>query len=261
MFNNLYDEASQDSNKTFAQTVGQARDTAGRLLLRAVEFAPVGDLSYKEMALSFLKADMVDNGGANVEMLIDVFSQRKLITEEDLAEFVTHEESLPQLKATRGLEKKEKAEEFLEEHRAELGLPKDVKFEFQSAHKNESGEKFVLYKTSRDASLDDPIYGVNEGGKVRVQGGHLLAFDKSGNLIANNYDAVTDRELEDVKNNLKTAILENAVADGVDADHKRGKNHVPRLHLSVTNDGTGPVVQRARVVYCGTCGEGGCKGH
>ncbi len=251
IFTKIHAKVNDAADLTFGESVGVARDVAGRMLLRAVEFSPVGDVSYREVALAFLKADMIDNGGANAELLIETFMDRKIITEEDLTEFAQREESLPDVKFTRGIDKKEKAEEFLKANREKLGLPKDVKFEFENSYKNESGERFIQYKTSRDSMLDDPVYGVNEGSKVRVLGGHLLAFDKTGNLIANNYDEVTDRELEDVKNNLKTAILSGAVAEGPDVDHKRGKNHVPRLHIQVTNDGSGPVVGRAPVLYCG----------
>jgi len=251
IFTKLHAKVSDAADLTFTESVGVARDVAGRMLLRAVEFSPVGDLSYREMALAFLKADMIDNGGANAELLIETFQGRKILTDEDLAEFVEKEEKLPEVRWTRGLDKKENAEKFLDANREKLGLPKDVKFEFHTAFKNESGERFVQYKTSRDSNLDDPVYGTHEGSKVRVLGGHQLVFDKEGVLIANNYDEVTDRELEDVKNNLKTAILMGAVAEGADVDHKRGKNHVPRLHIQVTNDGSGPVVGRAPVIFCG----------
>lgn len=246
LFRKLYESASESGDKSFKESVSIARDQAGRLLLRSLEFSPVGDPSYRDVALAFFKADQIDNGGAARETLEEVFLGRKIVTPEDLEAFDARE--LPQIRLRKSAMEKEGAARFLGEHRQELGLPEGVEFEFLSSHENRAGERHIQFKTHRDAMLDEPDFGMHEGSKLRAEGGLHLAFDAGGKLIASDYDEVTDRELQDIKDHLKVAIAQERLASREDSEGKADLRN-PMLLVDVFTDGGSRVLQRSSIIY------------
>ncbi|MFN8610945.1 MAG: hypothetical protein U0931_25615 [Vulcanimicrobiota bacterium] len=191
----FYNQASSQPGADFAASVAEARDKVGKLLLRAVEMGPVGDISYREAAMAFLRADQIDNQGANQETLSKVFVDRKIIRPED-AEAVANEE-VPELKWSNKLESADTALDWLNDHREALGLPAELEFEFDKVRTNETGERFVQFSSSRDQLLEGPGFGDYEGSQIRAHGGVLLGFDGEGQLFTFNHDEITDREMED----------------------------------------------------------------
>ncbi|GMU56540.1 MAG: hypothetical protein AMXMBFR33_56860 [Candidatus Xenobia bacterium] len=262
----LYSVTSSDTSRSFADALGEARDMAGMLLMRGTEFAPVGEPTYREVALAMLKADQVDFDGALRPLLESVFVGRKIISQADLEAFDKHEAALPKLTLDRAaIESEEAALEFLDNHRDELKLGKDLPFEFDQAHTNNRGETFVLYKYYQDVDLEGPDYGVMEGARARMNGGLVLAFDAEGKLFASNHDKVTEREIEEVKNHLKSAVsAEMLVASGLtprsdsasarcepgDRTCKHGKFASQYLQLNVVSEGGKPVLRRSPIVTC-----------
>ncbi len=256
---------SSDASKTFAESLSEARDMAGTLLFRGTEFAPVGEPTYKEIALAMLKADQVDFGGALRPLLENVFVGRKLLTDADLAAFDQHEQSLPKLTLTRGAaDTKEAAMTFLDNNRETLGLDKTLPFEFEQAHTNNRGETFMLYKYHQDVDLDSPDFGLMEGARARMNGGLVMAFDAEGNLVASNHDKVTEREIQDVKDHLKSAVsADMLVAPGMSQNgnvaHEckdgcgcgsLGKFSSGYLQLNIVGEGGTPVLRRSPIVTC-----------
>lgn len=248
-----------DTSKGFADSLAEARDMAGTLLFRGTEFAPVGEPTYREIALAFLKADQVDFGGALRPLLESVFVGRKLLSEEDLANFDKHEAALPQLSLTRGAaESEEAAMTFLDQNRETLKLDKSLPFEFDRVHTNNRGETIMLYKYHQDVDLDGPDYGVMEGSRARMNGGLMMAFDADGKLIASNHDKVTEREIQDVKDHLKSASAAGMlIAPGMSPtngnghhDHDHDKFSSKYLQLNVVGDGGTPVLRRSPIVTC-----------
>lgn len=194
LFLAFYNQASAQ-NSDFAAAVAEARDKAGSLLLRAVEMGPVGDISYREAAMAFLRADGIDNEGANQEAIAKVFTERKIIRPEDVQ--LVAEETVPEAKWSAKLEDAGTAVEWLNDHREALGLPSDVEFEFDKIRTTEAGERFVQFSSSRDQLLNGPGFGDYEGSQIRAHGGVLLGFDADGQLFTFNHDEITDREMED----------------------------------------------------------------
>jgi hypothetical protein len=194
LFLAFYNQAGAQSTD-FATAVAEARDKAGSLLLRAVEMGPVGDISYREAAMAFLRADNIDNGGANQETIAKVFCDRKIIRPEDVK--LVAEEQVPDLKWSPKLEKPAEALEWLNDHREALGLPPNVEFDFDKLRTTEAGERFVQFSSARDQLLNGPGFGDYEGSQIRAHGGVLLGFDADGQLFTFNHDEITDREMED----------------------------------------------------------------
>ncbi|MCA9779086.1 MAG: M36 family metallopeptidase [Candidatus Eremiobacteraeota bacterium] len=261
LFQKVYDKASADPDLTFHQAVAQARDTMGHLLFRATELAPVGNPAYPEMAMAFLQADIIDNGGENAGEIAEVFAQRNILHPETTEALVASTMGeVPYVKLRKSATEEKGADKFLEDKREKLGLPAGQEFEFVNAYKNDRGETYINYATKRLGKLDDPDFGTNEGSRFEGTGGLTLLFDESGKLKAKTYDPVTDREM----NNIKDFIRERSLAgqfvayDGSMAGHNHvdkcddgcGHNHSQSLMFTINNDGNGPVLGKAPIVFC-----------
>ncbi len=259
MFNGIYEEANSSPDVSFKEAVVQARDTAGKLLFKAIDLSPVGDVSYKEMALAFMKADIIENDGANMSAIGTAFVGRKILTEEDLAGFAAAEttKEIPNLRFSEKLTSAEGAEKFLDKNREKLGLPDSAKFEFQSVRTTDEGQKLVTFTTHRDQLMEGKEWGLYEGAKLRAHGGLQLVFGAKGVLEDTQYDPVTDDELEDSSLNFRRNLGIGGIVDGSlpSGAPKDGEEKLPRLHIQTLSEGNSRVIQRAPVVYC-THGEG-----
>ncbi|MEW6277551.1 MAG: hypothetical protein AB1758_02930 [Candidatus Eremiobacterota bacterium] len=258
----LHDAVGSEASVPFAEAISGARDIAGSLLFRGMEFAPVGEPTYREVALAMLKADQVDFGGQLRPLLEQVFTRRKILSEDDLRAFDAREEKLPELQMEPSVTQKEGAMAFLNAHREKLQLSENLPFEFVSSHVTNRGETFVLYKYHQDISLEGQDYGIMEGARARMNGGLVLAFDAEGKLFAANHDDITEREIEDVKDHLKTALGagmlsaqgiqpgsgNSACRPGQPCSH--GKFASNYMQLNVIGEGAGRVLRRAPMLTC-----------
>lgn len=248
LINKIYDVVASDPDASFTSSIGTARDMAGQLLFRAVELGPIGNPSYPEMAKAFLQADAIDNQGALRPLIERVFEDRKILSAKDIQEFDAQAQAMPNIKLTAKATKAEGAQEFLAAKRDALGLPKDVEFNFDKTYTNKNGETFLLFTTRREGVLDSADFGTNEGSKYEGIGGLVLGFDSKKKLFVNNYDAVTDREMSDIKTNVRSLSMAGSliVGDGspqdVDARDK--------VHVNIVNDGNGPILRKSGVLYC-----------
>lgn len=265
VFNGIYEQANSSPDVSFKEAVVQARDTTGRLLFKAIDMSPVGDVSYKEMALAFIKADVVENGGANMSAISAAFVTRKILTEEDLAAFAETETSkeIPNLRFSDKMNTAEGAEKFIEKNREKLGLPESAQFEFQAVRTTEEGQRLVTFTTHRDQQMEGKDWGLYEGAKLRAHGGLQLVFGAKGQLEDAQYDPVTDDELEDSALNFKRNLGVGGISDGsMPSQVKEGDEKLPRIHVQTLSEGTSRVIQRAPVVYCthgGGCDCGGAQ--
>ncbi|MBS2038315.1 hypothetical protein JST97_25250 [bacterium] len=232
----FYNQASAQPGVDFAVAVAEARDKVGSLLLRAVEMGPVGDISYREAAMAFLRADLQDNEGANQATLSKIFTDRKIIRPED-AQAVANEE-VPELKWSNKLEEADSALEWLNDHRESLGLPADLEFEFEKVRTNEAGERFVQFSSSRDQLLEGPGFGDYEGSQIRAHGGVLLGFDAEGQLFTYNHDEITDREMEDTTAFFQANNAAGQIMRATGEGQSWTKKSMPKLQVeSVMVDG------------------------
>lgn len=230
--------AAVEPGRDFASTVADARDKVGKLLYRAVEMGPVGDMTAREAAMAFLRADLVDNGGDNVETLKRVFLERKMLRPEDAEAVVEAQRNLPDVRLDQRLEDRASATEWLNENASSLGLPEGVEWEWDRVRTNDRGEKFVTFTTSRSRILQGPDFGDYEGSQIQSMGGVLLGFDADGQLFTHQYDEVSDRELEDITNFFRQGVQMGNIARATGQPESFGKSHRPRLQVeSVTVNG------------------------
>ena len=244
LFNRFYDEEMAKPNASFQQAVGAARDRVGQLLLRSVEMGPVGDTSFREAAVAFVRADLVDNDGANWDALVDVFSQRKILRSEDFEAVTKAQENLPEISWSEDLAEKDKAEAWLDANREALGLPADVPFEFDRIRTTNSGERFVTFTTSRKKGLEGASFGDYEGAQIRLMGGVLLGFNGEGELITHQYDGVSDRELEDTLLFFEGSLALGQIRDRGEVDSFKGKKP-PRMQIQSVVENGNRVLRRA----------------
>lgn len=249
LFGSLYNEASKDPNVSFVDAVSAARDAAGSLLMRAVDLAPVGNPHYPEMAEAFMQADALDNDGALRPFIEAAFRNRGILNDANVESYEARMQSTPQVSLKgASLKDAKSAEKFLAANRKALGLPKDVEFAFENTYKTDKGETFVMFSTKREGVLDHPDFGTNEGSKYEGVGGLVLAFDKEKNLIVNNYDEVSDREMGEIKNNVRglslagNLVMGNGSPTDVDVRNK--------VHVQVVNSGSGPILRKSGILYC-----------
>lgn len=267
LFQKVYDKASADPDATFHQAVAQARDTMGHLLFRATELAPVGNPAYPEMAMAFLQADIIDNGGENAGEIAEVFAQRNILHPETTEQLVANAMGeVPYVRLRKSATEEKGALKFLEDKREKLELPKGQEFDFVNAYKNDRGETYINYATKRLGKLDDPDFGTNEGARFEGTGGLTLLFDESGKLMSKTFDPVTDREMSNIKNFIRERSLAGQFVayDGNMAGHNHvdkcddgcNHSHSRSLLFTVNNDGNGPVLGKAPIVFCdGGAGE------
>lgn len=247
VFQGIYEDSASDPARSFNKAVSTARDAAGKLLFRATDLSPVGNPSYPEMAVAFLKADALDNNGKYRPILEQAFRDRGLLTDQSVAEFDQSMKDLPEIELKPEALKSEKgAEKFLRGVAKKLKLPEGTKFEFVNQRTTDAGETFLTFKTHRDEILDDPDFGMHEGSKFRGVGGLALLFGADNKLKAATLDEVTNREMDNIRDYLRTAIQGGYMVTG----DGNGHSEHGKLHVEVFNDGSGPVLRRAPVLYC-----------
>lgn len=251
VFSAVYGDVAKDGTKPFKQAVTEARDIAGKLLYRGVEFGPVGDPSYKNIALAFIKADQIDNGGKYRPLLEKVFTDRRILTADDLAAYDRHEASLPTtVKLTPDdLQSPQAAQAFLASHAKDLGVPEGTDLELMDVHGNDKGETFMLGGFAKDVALDGPEFGTLDGSKMRTVGGLTLAFDKDGKVIADSFQDVTPRDVEDIKDHLKVAINSGALGVGGADTNPSANDGTPKIYVSQSQGADGPVIQRSPIIW------------
>lgn len=248
LFLAAYTAASANPESNFQSAVAEARDQVGRLLFRAVEMGPVGDISYREAAMAFLRADLVDNGGKNQDMIKKAFLDRKILRAEDADLVKKAQEDLPSLRWNQQLADKETALEWFEANREKLGLPDDVEFEFDRLRTTQKGERFVAFSTHRDRLLEGPSFGDYEGSQIRGRGGVLLGFNEEGKLITFQYDEVSDRELEDTVAFFHTSLDRQQVMRANGEGQSLSKKAPPKLQVESVMENGHRILRRGGVI-------------
>ncbi len=248
LFNGVYNAVSADPDLSFSDSVAAARDAVGQLLFRATELAPIGNPAYPEMAEAFLQADAIDNDGALRPFIEEAFRGRNILTDKNVENFDAKMASVPNVKLRKSALEATGAMDFLADKREALNLPEGVSFEFNKSYKNDKGETFLTYTTTRQGDLDDSDFGTNEGSKYEGVGGLVLAFDDKGKMFANNYDEVSDREMNDIKDQVRSLSLAGNLIMGEGDAHNHGAREA--IHVQTVNTASGPVLRKSGVLYC-----------
>ena len=240
--------ALSDSKRPFQESLKMAREVAGALVFRAVELGPVGEPSFREMALSMMTADAVDFHGQFRPVLEAVFQSRGILRPEDIEAFDQQRAELPELKLAGPVEGKKAAESFLKANRKNLGVP-ERPYEFLEQRKNESGETILLYKFEREFPIEGADFGTLEGSKGQMTGGLTLAFGDDGALKSLCVDDITDRDIEDVRYHLKRAVGEGMLVSQGGNGGMDPQTALESLHLAKVSTPNGFVLRRSPEIW------------
>ena len=210
----------EDSSKTFVDALKGARDTLGQLMMRSLEFAPLGKTNYKEAAIAMLKADAVDFGGQHMKELVEVFSSRDILTSDDADKFATDLGLTKQIKKAGKFTlpadfnpspeaKDNSGKQFLEKQGRLLGLTTEEigQLKYEGCLTNTKGEHILQYSESQRITLTEPEWGAQyQGNSFDINGGLVLVFDKDGDLVTFNRDAISDDNVAEAKSYLKKML-------------------------------------------------------
>lgn len=210
----------EDPSKTFVDAVKTARDTLGQLTMRSLEFSPLGKTGYKEAAIAMLKADAIDFDGQHMKELLGVFSSRDILTQDDMDKFATDLGLTGQIKKADKFKlpagfnpaadaKTNGGQQFLEKQGPLLGLtPEEIShLKYERTLTNDRGERILHFSESQKVTLTEAEWGASyQGNSFEINGGLLLAFDKEGDLVTFNRDAITEDNVADAKHYLKKMI-------------------------------------------------------
>jgi hypothetical protein len=263
----LVHDETEDSQKPFVEAVRSARDTLGQLLMRSVEFAPLGKITYRDAAISMLKADMVDNKASHLKELLAVFTSRNILSGDDAEQFMMEVATTKLMSKAISLPDKfdpKDAKAFLADNAEVLDLsPEDLKdLKFDKMVTNDRGEKILQYGSEKRFELSEPAWGAQyQGSSFKLHGGLLLAFDKDNKLIVVTRDPITDDNVDDAKLFLRKMIdfqknppiIVKGGGAGEDEDVKGKDPHLDYMLASTRQpvEVVNGEVRRTGILYCG----------
>ncbi|MEW5821165.1 MAG: hypothetical protein AB1782_13310, partial [Cyanobacteriota bacterium] len=195
----MYEKAKKaDTFDDQKMALMEARDTFAKTFARALDFSPAGELDFKDMALSMIKADIIDNKGANREILEKVFKDREILKDKDIEYFNQELGRLPQLELPSTINTTAEVLQFVNENKTKFHVPEDVDLKPYEAYINSKGEKHIVLTYDNYVLLQGEQFGRYQGQAVNVAGSVHLAFDQDGKLIANTVKKITPTVKEDV---------------------------------------------------------------
>lgn len=225
----IYEYVRQGDDIKPRIAIHKARDIAGHLLMYAVELGPVGELTFSDMARAFLTADVLLNDGEHLDLLIDIFAQRKILSESDARTHLERRRQLPEITLPDHVDSSLDSGIFLAEVVAPaLNLP-DVEFTPMNAQTNQRGYTFFTYFTTEEITLRGTEYKQFNGSRLEVFGGLTLAFDPDGHLVSVEYRPVNDEDIRQIR--LLTTEL---VKYGMVAEQENGNGLIRAEYTSPT---------------------------
>lgn len=97
LFLTVYDQLSPRGGDS-ERALSKAGTTMGVFLTRAADYVPENEVTLEDVAKAYLKVDKEFHGGRYREMLVGEFLRRELFDADSLSEWLTHEETLPELR-------------------------------------------------------------------------------------------------------------------------------------------------------------------
>jgi len=245
----------------YGMSAGDALYQAGHVMadveMRALEFAPVGDMRFSEMALACLKAVKTDFGesgiGADYRKVIEqAFLNRNILTQDEIQAWNQKENALPQISLDASVKDGASVQSWLQKNAPVLSQfnPKLTnvlpKLQFQNLYTNRLGETFLNFTYKETVAFQDSDFNTPElasyksqfsGTNFDVWGGLTIGFDASGKLFALTYDDIPQTEISDDKAYLLMLISQGLIqgASGV-ASHLKWKpgSHYTSIHIRGT---------------------------
>jgi len=178
----------------------KARDLIGQLLMMAVEAGPVGEMTFDDIARTFLSMDDVLYQGQNNEIIKHVFAERGILSESDADAHIDYVHNLPVLRLPSSINSWLASAQFLEnEVLPALGINAIDELTPLSTHRNADGNVFMTYFSSRNIRLQGEQYGKFAGTRVDILGGLTLMFDADDRLRNVCYRPVTDEDIRQIR--------------------------------------------------------------
>lgn len=222
----------------------KARDTLGSMLTLAIELAPVGEMTFADMARAFLTADRVAHKGEFAAILTDVFIERGILTAEEVQEHAQAEQALPDVRLPKVLNNALASAQFLEAVvLPALGIAPSEELMPLGTHRNADGYAFLTYYSVRSTELNDSIYRNFDGAVIDLFGGLTLGFDPQDRLCSVVYRPVTDEDVRQVRIVIAELIRYNRVATSLYLAHEAPSPSPKGLYVRPL-----PQVESARIV-------------
>jgi hypothetical protein len=188
----------------------KARDVSDVLMEKAVDIAPPYNATYKDLALSMIKADQMGEKGKHADILTGIFKdKRKIISDEDLPQ-------LSMLEHTRGLiflnsSSPSSIIDFIDKNREVFGIKEDIPLSLENVNKNEDGSENINVGFNVEVPLSGSDYGVFDGAVIDLQGGVNLGTKGTGLLASIGAGTVSDGDIEKTKNYMKKLIKDGKI--------------------------------------------------
>lgn len=195
--------------------LSRARDIMGRLLITAVECAPVGEINFHDMAKAFLSADRLVYQGEYSKILCEVFAQRGLGTVPQFEAFIAAQAALPDLRLPDTINTALASALYLEDTLIPaLALPADLELMPLATYRNADGAAFMTYYSIEQMPLNDVFLGSNNhGAVVALYGGLTLAFDAENRLVSAVYRGVTAEDRHQTRVMVQDLIREGGIIE------------------------------------------------
>lgn len=207
-------EMLKDAGEADYVAIYKARDTIGRIVMTAIEAGPVGELTFADMARSFLSADDILFDGKHIEVIKHVFAERGILSEDDADTHLDYIRNLPDIKLPSSINSWLASAQFLEEDiLPALNLDIDDDLTPLSTHRNADGTVFMTYFSSRNLRLYGEQYGKFDGTRVDVMGGLTLMFDDEDHLRSVCYRPVTDEDVRQIRILIAEMIEAGSIVD------------------------------------------------
>lgn len=191
-----------------------ARDISASLILKTLEYAPWGDISFKELAKAVITTDSVDKGGKYQDILRKIFLKRNLLNEDEFNACLNDAKNIPALNLPENLNSIEEIISIINQNKELLGVRPQTNLIFKNIYYNNEKQIFVNFESKKTIQLSAPQFEQVQGALLDIKGGLTLAFDKSGKLIAKTVDEVTPEEIENIKENIIRLIKAGLIGGG-----------------------------------------------
>jgi hypothetical protein len=200
----LYESLSNELGQHGA--LSQACDLAGRILVRGIEMGPIGEHSYSDLALVMLDADRVYFQSKNKDVLINEFSERKILSTQDAQKHLETRQDLPSVVLPDNISSPSDALAFISANKNSLGLAENIELFPMTGYSNTKGFTFLNYFQTQTITLDGQQFGTFNGSPLEVFGGVSLMFDNEKKLSNVTVRLVSDEDIRQVKNQIAHMI-------------------------------------------------------
>ncbi|MCB9453209.1 MAG: hypothetical protein H6672_17390 [Anaerolineaceae bacterium] len=196
----IYERIKEEEPDTPARVcMHRARDIAGYMLVCAVELGPVGECDFKDMAKAFMAANALLEKGKHEDVLVRVFVERGILTQEEAKTFCQYLDNLPEVHLPEVINSSLASALFLEEIQSQLNLPDAVEFVPMGAYRNAMNYAYLTYFTHRRITLVGEKFQQFNGTHIDLFGGLTLTFDETNRLRSAFFRPVTDKDIRQIE--------------------------------------------------------------